>query len=423
MTGHAPEGVAMAYRPISGLLLVSAALSVGADWPQFLGPTRDGHSPETGLKREWPNGGPSKLWEVDVGAGFSGPVVVDGKVFVYHRLGDQEVLECRTAADGKEGWKSMAPTGYVDDFRFDDGPRGTPAVAGNNIYTLGAEGRLACMEIESGKVVWERNLGKDFSTKKGFFGVGTSPVVDSERVYVNVGGAGAGMVAFDRKTGRTLWQSTDDEASYSTPTLAELSGKRRLVAFTRRGLLVLDPATGSVEHQMDFRARIHASVNAASPLIADDQVFLTTSYNTGAILLDAGKNAWKPVWKNDESLSCHYNTPAKVGAFVFGIHGRQEYGPELRCIEWATGKVRWKQPGFGCASLIAADGMLIAAVETGELVLLEANESEYREKGRFQALEKPERGARPANALSMALSEGRLFVRDGKKLAAWDLRK
>src|SRR5262249_47297901 len=111
------------------------------------------------------------------------------------------------------------------------------------------------------------------------------------------------------------------------------------------------------------------------------------------------------------------------GSFLFGIHGRQEYGPELRCVEWATGKVGWAKAGFGCASLIAADGLLIAAVETGELVLLEPSEQEYREKGHFQALDRPDRGSRPANAVSIALSDGRLFVRDAKKLVALDVKK
>src|SRR5262249_13070116 len=144
------------------LLLTVSTRGGGADWPQFLGPTRDGHSAETGLLREWPTVGLPKLWEVDVGAGFSGPVVSGGKVLVFHRKGDEEILDCWNAETGKHAWSAKAPTGYVDDFRFDDGPRGSPAVTGGRVYTLGAEGRLACVALDSGQLVWARDLAKDF---------------------------------------------------------------------------------------------------------------------------------------------------------------------------------------------------------------------------------------------------------------------
>lgn len=396
-------------------LLVLLPLLLAADWPQHLGPTRDGHSPETKLLHEWPKDGPKQIWTANVGVGWSGPVGVGGKVLLHHRVGDDEVLQCWSAADGKDVWKYSVVTGYTDDyFPADDGPRATPAVVGNHVFTLGAEGKLSCVALDDGKRVWDRDLSKDYPFKKGYFGVASSPLVDDERVYINVGSAGAGVVAFDRKSGKEIWKATDDEASYSSPVLATLAGKPALVCFTRAGLLVLEPATGKQQHAMPFRARIQASVNAATPLVSGDRVFLTSSYNTGAILLDA-KDNWKPIWKNDESLSSHYNTPVKVGDFLYGVDGRQESGAELRCVEWATGTVRWTKRGFRCASLIAADGLLIAVVETGEIVLFEATEAGSREKGRFAALTKPVRAA-------PALSDGRLFARDGKKLAAWMMK-
>ena len=271
------------------------------------------------------------------------------------------------------------------------------------------------MTLDDGKRLWDRDLSNDYPSKKGYFGVGTSPLVDAERVYVNVGSKGAGVVAFDRKTGKELWKSSDDGASYSSPVLAKLGGKSQLIVFTRAGLLVLEPDSGKFVHSMPFRARIDASVNAATPLVDGNRVFLTSSYNTGAILLEAGKDDWKTVWKNDDSLSCHYNTPVKVGDFLYGIHGRQEAGGELRCVEWATGKVRWTKEGFGCASLIAADGMLIAAAESGDLVTFDANAEKYHETNRVSALAKPVRGG-------PALSDGRLFVRDGKHLVVWQVK-
>ncbi|MFL5338889.1 MAG: PQQ-binding-like beta-propeller repeat protein [Gemmataceae bacterium] len=402
------------------LVCLLPLLLVAADWPQLLGPTCDGQSPETGLKREWPAGGLPKLWEVEAGAGYSGPVVVGEQVLLFHRVGDDEVLQCWSAAEGKPRWEYKAPTGYVDQFSFDEGPRATPVVAGGKVYTLGAEGRLTCVDLAKGQRVWERDLAKDYPFRQSYFGVGTSPLVDAKRVYVNIGSKGAGIVALDRDSGKDVWKATDDEGGYSSPTLAKLDGADRLVFLTRTGLVVLDPATGKVLHQRRFRARIDASVNAATPLVANDQIFLTASYNTGALLLDWNKGEPRDVWKNDRSLSCHYNTPVKVGDYLYGIHGRQEAGAELRCVEWPTGAVKWAKPGFGCAALIAADGLLVAVAESGEFVLLEPSPEAYREKGRFAAL--PRREPKPVVA-PPALADGRLFARDGKRLAAWDLKK
>ncbi len=395
-------------------------LLVAADWPQFLGPTRDGHSPETGLAREWPTGGPAKLWDAEIGAGFSGPVGAGGKVLLFHRVGDEEVLQCWNAADGKLQWKYAVATAYVDDFGFDEGPRATPSIIDGRVYTFGAEGRLTCISLEDGKKVWDRHLAVDYPFAKGYFGVATSPLVDAKRVYVNIGSKGAGVIALNRDTGKELWKASDDEAGYSSPVIAKLDGLDRLIFLTREGLLVLDPESGKVLHQRRFRARIRESVNAATPLVTGEQIFFTASYNTGALLLDWNKGEPRDLWQNDNSLSCHYNTPVKVGDQLYGIHGRQESGAELRCIDWATGQVRWTKRGFGCAALIAADGLLIAVAESGEFVLIEPTPDAYREKSRFAALET--RKPRPVVA-PPALADGRLFVRDGKRLSAWDLRK
>lgn len=395
------------------LFALLALLPVGADWPQHLGPTRDGHSPETGLLKEWPGDGPPKLWEAAVGSGFSGPVVAAGKVVLFHRIGDNEVLQCWAAGDGKELWKAGFPTGYVDDFGFDDGPRATPSITDGRVYAVGAEGHLVCVKLDDGSKVWERDLARDYPFKKGFFGVGPSPLVDDKRVYLNVGGEGAGVVALDRDTGKELWKATDDAASYSSPVLADVGGKRAVVFLTRAGLLVLDPATGAVRHQTPYRARLHASVNAATPLVADGHLFLSSSYNVGATLFKT--DGWSRVWANDESLTNHYNTSVKVGDFLYGLHGRQESGADLRCVEWATGKVRWSQEHYGCATLIAADGRLIAVCENGDVVQFAATPEGYKSLGRFTGLEKVVRAA-------PALSDGRLFARDSKRLVVWNLK-
>jgi outer membrane protein assembly factor BamB len=222
------------------------------------------------------------------------------------------------------------------------------------------------------------------------------------------------VVAFELKTGKELWRTSDDAASYSTPAIGMLDGKLRLACLTREGLLVLDPGTGAIVHQMPFRARLHASVNAATPIISENQLFLSASYGTGAILLDdLGKNL-KTVWRSDNALSSHYNTPVKVGDHLYGVHGRQEEQPQLCCVEWKTGTVKWTRPGFGCSALVAIDGLLIASNEAGEFVLLKASPDSYQELGRFSGLSKPVR-AMPA------VAQGTLFARDGRTLAAWKI--
>lgn len=398
------------------VVLIVPAAARAADWPQFLGPTRDGHSAETGLLHEWPKDGPPKAWECEVGPGYSGPAIAGGKLILFHRIDDAEVVECLDAKTGKKQWKHSNPTGYVDDLGKGDGPRATPVIAGDRVYTLGAEGRLLCLEFASGKKVWERDLATDYPFRKGYFGVASSPLVDGDRLFINVGSKGAGVVAFDRNTGKEVWKASNHRASYATPTIAKIDGKRVLLFLTREGLLVLDPKDGSEVYSRPFRARIDASVNAATPLVAGDEVFLSASYNTGALLLDG--RGWKEIWKSDDALSNHYNTSVKVGDYLYGIHGREEAGGELRCVEWKTGKVAWTKEGFGCAFLIAADGMLIAAVESGELVLLEATPKAYTERGRFAALDKPRHAV-----AAPALSDGLLFVRNDNKLAAWRVKK
>lgn len=387
-----------------------------ADWPQLLGPTRNGISTETGLLQAWPREGPALVWERKVGAGFSGPVVAGERVILFHRIGSEEIVECMDAKDGKSHWKYAYPTGYRDDFGFDDGPRSTPLVANGRVFTLGAEGTLTCLDLENGKKIWARSINTDYGVRKGFFGVGTSPILEGDRLLVNVGGKGAGIVAFERETGKEIWKATDQAASYASPVAATIAGDRHVIFFTREGLVSLDPQTGAVRFDKPWRARINASVNAASPVVAGDRVFASTCYNVGAMVLQVGKSNVVELWKNDESLSNHYNTSVHSNGYLYGIDGRQEEGAKLRCVEMKSGKVQWTREGFGCASMIHADGHLIALDENGVLVLIEATPKEYREKARATVLSKPCRD-------EIALANGCLFARDTRKLVCLRLTK
>jgi outer membrane protein assembly factor BamB len=412
-------------NPTRSLLASTVALTLslclnnaapGGDWPQFLGPDRNGVSAETGLVDSWPKEGPPVGWQKDIGEGFSGPVVAGDTVILFHRAGGEEVVEGLDATTGKERWQHRYATRYRDDFGKGNGPRATPLVAGKHVFTLGAEGRLHCLEVDTGNKVWEHDLLDEYSARKGFFGVGTSPLLEGRLLLVNVGGRGAGIVAFEANTGREAWKVTSDEASYSSPVAATIDGTRHVFFFTREGLVALDPARGTVRFTKRWRSRQNASVNAAAPVVLDGHVFLTASYNTGAVLLHVRPDGVDEVWQSDDVLSAHYGTPVRQGDFLYGFDGRQEEGPRLRCIEWKTGKVRWTQEGFGCGSMVLADGRLYVLTESGDLVLVSATPDGYRELARAHVLEGPCRG-------QLALANGRLYGRDDHKMVCWNIKK
>ena len=406
-----------AVLPVAMTLFVAvASFAPAADWPHFYGLNRDGHSTETGFNWTWGKDGPPIAWTMDIGAGFAGVTVSGGSLFLFHRIDNEEILTALDTATGKLKWKFAATTKYTDDFGFDNGPRCVPIVADGRVFTLGANGDLHAIDATKGDKLWHRNIVTDYAVKKGFFGVGAGPVVVGDKLLVNVGGKGAGIVAFDVSTGKELWKATDDPPSYSSANVMTLDGKPHGVIFTRSGLVVVEAATGKVKFTKPWRARLEASVNAASPVVRGGEILLTTSYGTGAILLKAKGTELNELWSNDRSISCHYNTPVLVDDYLYGIDGRAEgRSARLRCADWKTGDVKWSVDRFGCASLIAVDGGLLAITESGELVRFAATEKAFQELSRAKVLTGITRAA-------PALADGRLFVRDETKLVCVKLK-
>ncbi|CAA9436741.1 MAG: hypothetical protein AVDCRST_MAG64-3843, partial [uncultured Phycisphaerae bacterium] len=310
------------------------------------------------------------------------------------------------------------PATYRDDFGFDEGPRATPVVAEGRLYTFGAQGVLTCRDAATGKPVWSVDTAAKFGAAKGFFGMACSPLVEGDAVILTLGGrGGAGVVAFDRKTGQVRWQATDHEASYASPVAATVRGKRRVFALTGTGLAVLDPAGGAVVAQFPWRPPVRTSVSAATPLVIGDAVFLSASYGAGAVLLNiAGDGRLEPAWSGDESLSNHYSTSVHHAGHLYGFHGRQEQGASLRCVELATGKVRWDEEGFGAGSLLVAGDRLLTLTEKGQLVVAPATPDGFKPAAKAQVLPFESR-AHPA------LAGGRLYARGPKKLVCVDLRE
>ncbi len=389
------------------------------DWPQFLGPRRDGTSLEKGLLATFPKGGPTIVWKRDVGEGFSGPVIAGERLILFHRVGDEEVVECLNAGTGKELWKFAYPTSYSDALNKGDGPRSTPCISGDKLVTLGAEGTLHCLALENGKKIWSRSLTKEYKTPLGYFGVGTSPVVEQNLVLVNVGGKNAGIVAFDLDNGKEAWRATDDPPSYSSPVVCTIGDKRLAVFFTRTGAVVLNPKTGAVLYRQKWRSRMDASVNAATPLIIGDQAFFSASYDTGALLLKLRPNGAEEVWNDEKIMSNQYNTCIYHDGHLYGFDGRQDsrIAPTLRCVEVKTRKIRWQREEFGNGTMVLADGRLIILTEKGDLCLVQATPEAFRETARFRLSE-----ATPCRA-QIALAGGRLFARDQKKLVCVNLAK
>lgn len=396
---------------------VFSSLLHASDWPQFLGPNRNGSSAES-IATHWPKEGPIISWQKSIGSGWSSPVASGGNVVVFHRVGDREIIDCLAVASGNPVWKFDYPTAYRDDFGFDPGPRGTPAIAQGKLVTHGANGVVHCLDFATGKKLWSVDTREKFSSGKGFFGPACSPLIEGGKVILNIGGtSGAGIIALELETGQLAWKATDHEASYSSPVAATIQNQRQILVLTRDGLAGLNPQSGQVYFDFPFRSPIHASVNAATPLVNGDQVFLTASYDTGALLLRVADRAAQKVWAAPETLSAHYATPVLRDGFLFGFHGRQDQPPRaaFRCVEWKSGKIRWSADDFGAGTVILAGDQLLILRENGELIRAAATPDRFAILDRAQILGTDVRAG-------LALADGHLFARGKNRLVCLDVK-
>ncbi len=396
----------------------------GADWPTFLGPDHTGVSRETGLLKSWPAGGPPVLWKMTLGESYAAPSVVSGALVVFHREGNEEVVERLDPATGRRQWRFAYPTAYTDRYGYNNGPRSAPTIDSGRVYTLGAEGRLHCLDLATGKALWGRALHAEYfkEDRQNFFGVGVAPRIDGDAILLNLGDDREGCVtAIDKTSGKTLWRSGEDGASYCTAIAVTVVKSRLAIFLTREGALCCGAADGAVRWRYPFRARDRFSANAASPVVIGDRLFLSSSYGVGSALLQLEEGGFKEIWRN-QSLGAHWSTPIHVDGHVYGFDGRNEDEAELRCVRLSDGRVTWSRRGYERGSMILADGRFIILAEDGRLVLAELTPKEGREISSVRLLV-PHCWAAPV------LSRGLLWVtsydhRAGKAtLACVDLRE
>ncbi len=395
-----PTMAVAAEPPVMETLPPDLGTRPGDDWPDFLGPRRNGISAERGLTFKWPAVGPRIVWQTELGTGYAAPAIARGRLYHFDRCGDNDRLTCREAETGKVLWSVDSPTGYDDLLGYNNGPRCSPVVDGNRVYTFSAEGRLRCLDATSGQKVWEIDTQNRFHVVRNFFGVGSTPLVWGNLLIANIGGSppdgppdvyaaqgvvqgnGTGVVAFDKWTGDIVWQASDELASYASPVAAEIDGRPWCFVYARGGLVGLDPRTGKVDFEYPWRAPLLESAIASSPVVVGSEVFISESYAVGSSVLKVRPGGYDVVWKDDrktrdKAMLLHWNTPIFHDGFLYGSSGRHVSGAELRCIEWKTGKVRWSQPALGRASLTYADGHFICLAENGTIHVLRATPDAY----------------------------------------------
>ncbi len=377
---------------------------IGSDWPTFLGPQQNSVSPEVGIRTPWPKEGLKIVWEAPLGLGYAPPVVAKGRLFHFDAFGPLATLTCRHAETGKLLWKFEYPIQYEDLYGYDAGPRACPVVDGDRVYIHGVEGMLHCLRVTDGKLLWKVDTQAKYHFHQNFFGVGSVPVVHGDLLIVPIGGSpkgprpidlrqakgnGTGIVAFNKFDGTEKYRLSDELASYSSPIVTTIQDRKWGLYFARGGLVGFDPEKGKVDFHFPWRAKIEQSVNAANPVVVGDQVLLSECYGPGATLLRIKGNQCETLWsdadseRQDKRLQCHWNTPIHVNGYVYGCSGRHTEQAEIRCLEWATGKVMWRKKGFSRSSLLYVDGHFVALTEDGILLLFKPNPEKYEEVSRW----------------------------------------
>ena len=441
------------------------------DWPRFLGPNGDNICTETGLVETWTTNGLPLLWQKEIGSGYSAPSVIGARLVLHHRVKAEEVVQCFDSATGELFWRWGYPSAFTDPFGYNNGPRCTPLLTSNRCYTCGAEGRLFCLDLATGKVIWQRETSKEWNVPEPFFGVGSTPLLEGDKLIVMVGGQpNSAVVALDAATGQTLWENggatnwqgvptigwageapykwsgEEKMASYSSPVAATIHGRRNILCLTRQGLMSLNPTNGAIYFSRWFQSHANESVNAMCPVVNNNLVFISAAYyRIGSVLLQVNPDGGSldEVWRSPGQtsgrdpdsgrlvppvLEIHWNTPVLHDGYLYAFSGRNEPDAMFRCVEFKTGKLMWSrderwrphsadQPSvYGRGSAILADSRLIVLGEGGKLALFALNPQQPEEICSWQVpqLHYP-------CWTAPVLSRKKLFLRSEDRLLCFDL--
>ncbi len=412
----------MLYLRSIGLLLLACSPLMAEDWPQWLGPNRDGSTPAT--IQAW-KGKLKTLWKQPVGEGHGSPVVANGVVYLHYKAknAEKELLSAYDAKTGKKLWTAGYDRPKYKGL-FGNGPRATPAVSGGRVYTFGPTGILACFSAKQKKLLWKIDTIEKFDAPKLKFGASCSPFVVDGKVLINVGAKKASVVAFDAKTGKVVWKSQSDPASYASPILVGKGKGRQAIFFTGKGLIGLSPKDGTLYWRYGFTDLLNES--SVTPVLVKD-ILVASAITRGGIGLKmklAGKNSKATKKWNNGKLTGYFSTPVPVGDYLYLVTGANPLAFQLtpvatlRCVNPKTGAELWNMPKVGKyhASLVrTGNNKLLMLEEKGNLVLLNPTPKGYTEICRSRIC-----GNTWAHA---AISNGRLFIRDGSSLRCIELPK
>ena len=428
---------------VAAAVLICSAMaghSVAEDWPTWRGPNRDAICRETGLLQEWPPEGPPLLWKATgLGEGYSGPAVVGTTLYIMGNLDGQEHVLALDTDTGKLVWKR--PFGPVEYVGYCAGTRATPTLDGDRLYTLGASGKLVCMDRHRGEIAWDTSLrsqfdarviGREYSesirdqlqpeddpTAGLRWGFSESVLIDGGKLVCTPGGPEATLAALDKKTGRTLWTSKiDARASYASIIKATIGGVVQYVQFTADGVVGVDASDGTFLWRYDAPAYPkYGGINISTPVCADDRVFAAAGYGVGGGLAHVEKTPQGFVAREvyfTKDMKNHHGGMILLDGYLYGANDPGI----LTCLEYTTGKVMWRSRKPGKCSLLYADGMLYCRDETGPLSLVRATPDGFELKGRFDQPHQSQQKTWP----HLVIAYGRMYVRDQDVLLCYDVR-
>ena len=407
--------------PIALVGLTTTTLTA-ADFPQWRGPLRDGHSAENGLLQEWPKDGPKLLWQVQhVGAGYSTPSVVGDRIYLLGNEGAEESVLALAVKEGSRVWAAkLGKVGHPEQQPSYPGARSTPTVDGQVLFALSSDGDLVCLETVSGKEVWRKQLRTDFGGKYGEWAYAESPLVDGDKLICTPGGTNATVLALNKRTGAVIWKCAvpgGSDASYSSIVSAEFSGVKQYVQFLATGLVGVDVQTGKLLWRFEKTAKESPAV-IMTPLVSEGLVY-SGAFRANTALV-------KPVLKDGaftlEEVYANKKLPVGLGGVV--KVGDNFYGSSsvsVMCVDFKTGTIKWDERTIGPCSWLVADGRIYVHAESGDVALIEPRGEGYRETGRFSPPNPPTRGQSKAWAYPV-VAGGRLYIRDLNSLWSYDVK-